>query len=84
MTRRNLSVARSLSRSWLTREPGYLLAMDQPGQPGTLSIGSVRDPNAALYGTDQAACGWLAPHRWRLVRANPLWGDCQVPRGSRS
>ncbi|QDQ09599.1 hypothetical protein [Streptomyces spectabilis] len=34
---------------------GALVHSKKPNQPSKLLIGSVRDPNAALYGTDEAA-----------------------------
>ncbi|WP_416978875.1 hypothetical protein [Streptomyces sp. T028] len=34
---------------------GVLVHFKKPDKPGKLLIGAVRDPNAALYGTDQAA-----------------------------
>lgn len=34
---------------------GALVDYKKPNKPGKLLIGSVRDPNAALYGTDRAA-----------------------------
>lgn len=102
----------------MTREPGYLLAMDpltfdyedlhlrvdrgvfelfylaspantfrvplrwlgalvhykKPNQPGKLSIGSVRDPNAALYGTDQAAFWYSTSPAFRVPHGDePLF-----------
>ncbi|GAA2800913.1 hypothetical protein GCM10010441_27240 [Kitasatospora paracochleata] len=34
---------------------GALVHYKKPDRPGTLLIGTVRDPDAALYGTDRAA-----------------------------
>lgn len=48
---------------------GALVHYKKPDRPGKLLIGSVRDPNAALYGTDQAAF-WYS--------TSPA---CQVPPG---
>lgn len=45
---------------------GALVHYKKPNQPGKLSIGSVRDPNAALYGTDPAAFWYSASPAFRV------------------
>ncbi|MGY3061760.1 hypothetical protein ACVWZD_006058 [Streptomyces sp. TE3672] len=45
---------------------GALVHYKKPARPGQLFIGTVRDPNAVLYGTDQAAFWYSTSPAFRV------------------
>ncbi|MFJ8856501.1 hypothetical protein [Streptomyces sp. NPDC102437] len=45
---------------------GALVHYKKPDKPGQLVIGTVRDPNAALYGTDPAAFWYTTSPAFRV------------------
>ncbi|WP_031069271.1 hypothetical protein [Streptomyces sp. NRRL WC-3742] len=53
---------------------GALVQYKKPDKPGQLFIGTVRDPNALLYGTDPAAFQYSTSPAFRVPRADePLF-----------
>ncbi|MCX4851322.1 hypothetical protein [Streptomyces sp. NBC_00893] len=60
---------------------GALVHYKKPDKPGKLFIGTVRDPNAALYGTDPAAFWYTTSPAFRVppgesrcsARTSPRW-----------
>ncbi|MEU1520294.1 hypothetical protein ABZ490_50760 [Streptomyces sp. NPDC005811] len=53
---------------------GVLVHYKKPNKPGELTFGVVRDPNAALYGTDLAAFGYTSTEAVRVPRGDePLF-----------
>lgn len=53
---------------------GALVHYKKPDRPGQLFIGTVRDPNAALYGTDRAAFWYSTTPAFRVPPADePLF-----------
>ncbi|KOU56452.1 hypothetical protein ADK57_42455 [Streptomyces sp. MMG1533] len=51
---------------------GALVHCKKPNQPGQLFIGSVRDPNAALYGTAPAAFCYSTSPAFRVPHGDEL------------
>lgn len=53
---------------------GVLVHYKKPNKPGELIFGVVRDPNAALYGTDLAAFGYTSTEAVRVPQSDePLF-----------
>ncbi|MEV4557867.1 hypothetical protein AB0K51_12800 [Kitasatospora sp. NPDC049285] len=53
---------------------GVLVHYKKPDRPGELFIGTVRDPNTALYGTDRAAFWYSTTPEFRVpLHEEPLF-----------